>query len=145
MVNLGDVTERCKCNYKIPKLGRRNTNFILKKKVYSLVGSYGTLCCVFSSELSWSHGCRLKLTEGKADEKRRANRDQGSDNILTKENHTESVSVDVIYKLLVHLWVKQYKIKFKKQSITKIMLRYLASPTFTSWADSAWIPCWRKS
>lgn len=35
-MDLGDVKERFKCNYKTPKLGRRNTNIILKKKKFTL-------------------------------------------------------------------------------------------------------------
>lgn len=50
------------------------------------------------------------ITPGQADTERRENGDQGHDRILTEENHSNTVSTNSIYKLLVHLWVKQYKI-----------------------------------
>lgn len=55
--------------------------------------------------LAWSsaEAVDVDITQGKADEKGRENRDHGHDIILTEENHSRRMSTDCVYELLVHL------------------------------------------
>lgn len=55
--------------------------------------------------LAWSSAEALDvdITQGKADEKGRKNRDYGHGIILSEENPSRRMSTDCVYKLLVHL------------------------------------------